>query len=71
MRKYATLLATLGEYDTPEGKAKRRLPVGAIFRDEHTGSMSVKVEALPVVPGWSGWLAVELVRDDGHNGETR
>ncbi|HZF30552.1 MAG TPA: hypothetical protein VE907_15655 [Gammaproteobacteria bacterium] len=64
MRLHANLLATVGEYSTDEGPVKRRIPVGAIFRDESTGAMSVRLEAVPVTPAWSGWLAVELVTDD-------
>lgn len=63
MRRYATLLATVGKFETAAGPVKRRIPVGALYRDDATGRMSIQLEAVPVVPGWSGWLSVELVDD--------
>lgn len=64
MRRYATLLATIGEYETADGPVKRRIPVGALYRDDATGRMSLKLEAVPVVPGWSGWLSVDVADAD-------
>lgn len=63
MRKIGDVLATVGEAPTDAGPIKRRIPVGALFQDDRSGAMSLKLEAVPVVPGWSGWLAVNLTGD--------
>jgi len=71
MRRAADLVAHVGTFRDQEGRAaKRSLRVGVLMRDPVTGAMSVKLDAFPISPGWSGWLAVtnrdeELFRTTG------
>ena len=59
MRHHADLFATVGEYTDQDGKkAKRRVKVGAIFRDGASGAMSIKLDVIPVAREWSGWISV-------------
>ena len=46
------VLADLGSYTGKDGQEKKRwLRVGAAFDNG-----SIKLDAVPVGPGWSGWL---------------
>jgi hypothetical protein len=57
MRKIFDAVATVGEYTNRAGEKKKRYQnVGAIFEDDE-GRMSMKLEALPVSPAWSGWIS--------------
>ncbi|MCC5869607.1 MAG: hypothetical protein JJU27_13990 [Gammaproteobacteria bacterium] len=67
MRRYGDLMASVGEFTDQDGrKAKRWLKVGVVMRDSRNGSLSVKLDAVPVLPGWSGWLAVRNVGEESH-----
>lgn len=53
------IVATVGEYtrkDTGE-KKKRYLNCGKAFTDDQ-GRISLKMDALPLGPAWSGWLSL-------------
>ena len=48
--------ASMGEYTARDGsKKKRYVKVGTLFRYED-GGLSLKMDTVPVGPGWSGWL---------------
>lgn len=51
--------ATIGEYtDRQTGEKKKRyITVGKCFTDEQ-GRQSIKLDAVPVGPAWSGWLSL-------------
>lgn len=58
MKKFGNLVATIGEYTNKEGdKKKNYLTVGIVFEDDK-GRLSVKMNAMPVTPEWSGWLSI-------------
>lgn len=57
------LVATIGEYTNREGEKKKNyLNVGKAFTDEH-GRVSLKLDALPVNPEWSGWISLYPIKD--------
>lgn len=65
MRKYADLMASTGEFRDAEGrKAKRWIRCGVVMRDDKSGALSVKLDAVPVTPGWSGWMAIRNVEGE-------
>jgi hypothetical protein len=65
MRRYGDLVASVGEFTDSAGKkAKRWVRCGVVMRDTNTGSMSIKLDAVPVMPGWSGWLAVKNIEQE-------
>jgi hypothetical protein len=71
MRKYLEAVATVGTYkdrETGEEK-KRRLNVGTLFRDDETGRLSLKLEAVPVGKDWSGWI--DLFEPNGERQQRR
>jgi hypothetical protein len=50
-------VATVGEYTDRDGAKKKRFAnVGILFEDEQ-GRMSLKLDTVPVAPGWSGWIS--------------
>ena len=53
------IVATIGKYkDRQPGEEKKNyLTVGKCFTDEQ-GRQSLKIEAMPVTPEWSGWLSL-------------
>lgn len=53
------IVATTGKYtDRTTGEEKKRyLTVGKAFTDDQ-GRISMKLEAVPVGPEWSGWLSL-------------
>jgi len=58
MRRFGDLMASTGEFTDDQGReAKRWIKCGVLMRDEVSGSMSLKLDAVPVSPRWSGWLA--------------
>jgi hypothetical protein len=62
MRRWADLLATVDEYrDATGAKCKRQIKAGVLMKDDRSGALAVKIDALPVSPTWSGWLAVRNV----------
>ena len=56
------VVATVGTYVKDGQEKKRYLTVGAGFTDDQ-GRQSIKLDALPVHPEWSGWLSL-YDRDD-------
>lgn len=67
MHKAGDLVASVGKFKDAEGReAKRWCKVGVLMRDEQTGRMSIKLEAIPICPEWSGWLAVHNVAEGDH-----
>ena len=57
------VIATVGEYKTREGEIKKRYQkCGAMFEGED-GRQSIKLDAIPVSPEWSGWFSLFEPRD--------
>lgn len=55
--------ATIGEYTNGQGEKKKRyINVGSAFTDEQ-GRISIKMDAVPVSPEWSGWLSLYPVKE--------
>jgi hypothetical protein len=70
MRHYADLLGSVGEFIDSQGrKAKRWVRCGVVMKDAGTGKMSIKLDAIPVSPNWSGWLAVRNVEKEDPAGD--
>lgn len=68
MRRYGDLMASVGEYTDQTGKkAKRWTRCGVVMRDDKSGALSIKVDAVPIGPTWSGWFSVKNI--DGTNEE--
>jgi hypothetical protein len=66
MKKFGDLMASTGEYTDSQGrKAKRWTRCGVLMKDDVNGSMSIKLDCVPVSPTWSGWLAVRNVETAG------
>lgn len=58
------IVATLGEYTAGDGTKKKRYhPCGKAFTNA-SGQISLKLDALPCSPEWSGWLSLYPVRED-------
>ena len=57
MSKYRyDALATVGEYKAGDGtKKKRYAKVGVVFEDDQ-GRLSLKLDTVPIGPGWSGYI---------------
>lgn len=52
------IVATLGEYTAADGTKKKRYHTcGKAFSDEQ-GRISLKLDAMPCSPEWSGWLSL-------------
>lgn len=51
------VVATVGTYKKDGQTKKRYLTVGAAFTDER-GQISIKLDAVPVSPEWSGFLSL-------------
>lgn len=65
MRRFGDLMASVGEYVDADGKkAKTWIKCGVVMRDDTSGAMSIKLDAVPVAPGWSGWLAIRNTIED-------
>jgi len=57
--------ATVGEYTGQDGKPKKRyVNIGSAFTDDQ-GRVSIKLDAVPVSPEWSGWLSLYPVERNG------
>ena len=55
-KKYEAV-ATVGEYTDRNGDKKKRYQnVGTVFENED-GRLSLKLDAIPVGPEWSGWIS--------------
>lgn len=62
MRRHGDIMASVGEYTDAQGrKAKRWIRCGVLMRDDSSGALSIKLDAVPVLPSWSGWFAVRNV----------
>jgi len=59
------IVATVGKYkDRQTGEEKKRyLQCGVAFTDEQ-GRISLKLDAMPVSPEWSGYLSLYPLEDD-------
>jgi len=58
------ILATVGTYKDGDGNEKKRyVQCGVAFTDEQ-GRVSLKMDAMPVSPEWSGWLQLFPMDDD-------
>lgn len=56
-RKKADAVASIGEYTNGQGEKKKRyVNIGTLFESED-GRLSLKVDAIPVNPEWSGWVS--------------
>lgn len=56
-KKVYDAVATVGEYTDRQGNTKKRyITVGAVFESDE-GRMSLKMEAIPAGPTWSGWIS--------------
>lgn len=64
--------ASIGEYTNNQGETKKRyVNVGKVFSSED-GRMSIKLDAVPVGPNWSGWLSLyPIQRDDQRQSHQR
>lgn len=52
------IVATVGKYTDREGNEKKRYAkCGVAFTDDE-GRISLKMDAMPVSPDWSGWLSL-------------
>lgn len=57
MKKKFDAVATVGKYTDKQGNEKKRyVTVGAVFQDDQ-GRMSLKLDAVPCSPDWSGWIS--------------
>lgn len=70
MAKYThDVVATIGEYTTGNGEKKKRyMNAGKAFQDDQ-GRISLKIDAVPVGPEWSGWLSLYPRKDDQGGGQ--
>jgi len=59
------IVATVGTYkDRQTGEEKKRyMTVGTAFADDQ-GRISLKIDAIPVSPEWSGWLSLYPLDED-------
>lgn len=73
-KKIFDAVATIGKYTNKNGEEKKRyLTVGAVFKND-AGAMSLKLDALPTTPDWSGWISFYVPKEhatahDNHNEE--
>ena len=51
------IVATVGEYTLNNETKKRYQKCGIAFTNED-GGLSLKMEAMPITPDWSGWLSL-------------
>lgn len=56
MTKTHDIVATIGSYKKDGEEKKRYHNCGSMFT-EPDGRMSIKLDAVPVGPEWSGWLS--------------
>lgn len=67
MRKFADVLASVGEFVGSDGKpAKAWTRCGVLMKDDRSGRLSLKLDVIPVRPTWSGWFAIRNVNEDPH-----
>lgn len=64
------IVATIGEYTDAQGQKKKRYATcGKAFTDDE-GRVSLKIDVVPVVPGWSGWLSLYPIERDSSRQST-
>jgi hypothetical protein len=69
MKKCGDLFATVGTWTGADGKQhKRKIRCGVLMRDDSSGRMAIRIEAVPVAREWSGWLSVSPETEQGHDG---
>ena len=57
-KKIHDVVATIGESTDREGNTKKRFQkCGAAFTNDE-GQISIKLDAVPITPDWSGWLSL-------------
>lgn len=67
LSKVYDLAAVTGEY-TSNGQTKKHYQnMGAVFRRDD-GSLCMKVESVPVGPGWNGWVNMFEPRERNQQG---
>ena len=66
------IVATVGKYtDRQSGEEKKRyLQCGVAFTDEQ-GRISLKIDAMPVTPDWSGFLSLYPLDEDRQQQQPR
>ena len=66
-KKKYDAVATIGEYTNGQGETKKRYQnVGTVFENDD-GKLSLKLDAIPVGPGWSGYISFYDPKPrDGH-----
>ena len=67
-KKAFDVVATTGTYQSGGQEKKRYTTCGAAFTDDQ-GRISIKLETVPVGPGWSGWLSLYPVKEDGRRAQ--
>lgn len=56
-KPYKKIVASVGKYTDKEGNEKKRWQnVGTLFQGDD-GNFSIKLDAVPVSPEWSGWFS--------------
>jgi len=58
------IVATIGQYkDRQTGEDKKRyITIGKCFTDDQ-GRQSIKLDAVPVSPEWSGWISLYPIKE--------
>lgn len=74
MRKKYDAVATVGTYRNKAGEEKKRyITCGSVFEGDD-GRLSLKLDAVPASPEWTGWVAFYEPRDangtSGHGGNS-
>lgn len=66
MKRRFEMLATVSEWTDPATgrKCKRTVPIGTVFESDN-GKFSARLELVPVLPGWSGFVAFREVLPPG------
>lgn len=58
------VLATIGEYRDKSGQTKKqRIKIGRVFTGDD-GRQAIKLDSMPVAPGWNGWLNIFPKQDE-------
>ena len=58
------VVATTGTYKDRDGNEKKRYTQCGIAFTDDQGRISIKLDAVPVTPEWSGWLSLFPMDDD-------
>lgn len=68
MRKKYDAVATIGSYRNKAGEEKKRyITCGSVFEGDD-GRLSLKLDAVPASPEWTGWVAFYEPRENGAAG---